>query len=321
MWAALCIAGSPAALAATAACPTATTTTNPLDTQLHTDNTAVTIAAAGSVTATSDNSLSNLNAYSGAANFDTGGCLATEISFNNFRVTATGSDSYLVFGAGTEATDIAGQPTEANIYGAFSPVTNGSQLLMTSIRGSANNTSNTDVNDGALNFYDTGSPGTNANAVFNFLFTVSAPSGKWLTSGNVSLNYYNFTSDADNTLQIFICGDYTTTTVQTTAFTDCGVIGGTLVTTSISLSNSFSNTDTLTQFLNTGLSGYSNAYVDVRLSMDGRNNSPNTANNTNSYVFGIGTAFTAETPEPSTFAMLGTALVGLGVLARRRKRQ
>ena len=305
------------AFAATASCPTATTTTlNPTTPPFNNDTTLVTIPGVGTTgptAATTDNALANLNTYTGGvANFASGGCLATDISFNNFRVTSSATTMSVAPNGGITPTD--GAKTEANFYGAFSSATNGASAIFAGVRGTGGNNSDTNQNDGTNNFFNNGT----TNITFNFLYTMDATAGKTLTGSSIAMRYYNFTTDPNNSVTVYLCGNYTATTVQTTAFTSCASVGGTLVSYTQSLAGLFSNDNSLNTIASNNLSSFNftKAYVDIALTLNGTNTGVGSL--PNSYLFDLGVGIT-ETPEPSTFGMMGLALLGGGLMFRRKR--
>ena len=301
--------------AATVACPTATgtaTTTTPP----YPNVTAVTVPGEGAtgspeVIAATDNALTNLNTQSGAANFTTGGCLVTDMSFNNFRVTTSATTMSVDPSGGINTSD--GAKTEANFYAAMTPELSGASAIFSGVRGNAGNNSDTNQNDGTKNFFNSGT----TNIVFNFLFTLDAGAGTTLTGSSLSMRYYNFTNDPRNSVTVYLCGNYNTGgSVQTAAFTTCAATGGTLASYTQSLAGLSNTNNDLVTLASTNLSGldFSRVYVNIELTLNG----DTALGGTNSYLYDVGIGFT-ETPEPSTFAMMGLALMGGGLLYRRRR--
>jgi hypothetical protein len=307
---------SAAAYGATVACPTTTATQTLSGASYKTPPVAgVTTAGTGSATASADNALANVTNY-GTGTFAAGGCLQTDLSFNNFRVITSGADT-TTSNSATVATDTT--LTAAGIYGTFSnPASTQIDSVFAATRGAVGNTTDGAVNESISNFFDNGKPGSNATATYDVLFTVDRGSRIW--DASILLRYFNFTRDPNNTLTATFCQNYTASAAITTAFTTCAAAGGTLASTTISLVNLQNNTDTL---INIGSLGFAstttNLYVDLHFAIDGTSTTSGGTNNgfTNSYLYGIGLQFD-ETPEPATSSLLGLGLAGLAFLARRR---
>ena len=294
--------------AATTACPTGTASSQSPTGTGYAENTATNVQTPGAGGGSPDNSLSALNALTGGT-FAAGGCLATDISFNNFRVVASGNGGSTV--AGVVSNDgLAGAALAtdgSDMYANFSSGGKAASVEFASVRGDGSGAEGT-ANDGLNNFYD--SNGSSAST-YHMLFTADAGSNTIMSSA-LSMRFFTFTGGG-NSAVVRMCGNYTTTTVQTAAFTNCGAIGGTFTSYTVSL-NSLQN-DALIPLISSGV-GFNRVYVDLFITLDGSNTNP--PNRTYSSFYGAQLSF-YETPEPSTFAFMGAGLVGLMALARRRR--
>jgi hypothetical protein len=226
------------------------------------------------------------------------GCTNVDLNFNNFAgsFSGTGANGILTL-AGTY---FASTPSGT----AYDPLTSPTSVLISSVRGAANVSTDEDNNDGNNNFISKTSSGSHhVNDSLAFVITDSNPT-LLINSINVTVNF-PVNQGVTGTITFNTCLGGTVTGIVTGAGS---CTSGTFFATAMTLVTGNSQA-----FLITLPSAQSRIDFTSAIVLAGAGNN---------YVGfdSIGFSFQEAAPEPSTFVMLGSALIGLGVLGYRRRK-
>lgn len=236
----------------------------------------------------------------GGGTISTSGCGATDQTFGNFTVTATGFSTNPAVGTTDGYVSTLSPPPETFDFTTTAATT------IDAVTSGETATATEDV--AFLTQLGTGANPSKVTADEELGFTVD----------NISLagshTFSGTTYDTSITITIYVCEG--ATSAPTGSFTTCtgvGNPGGTLVTSTVTVTNTGTGTDTISSLpiyvaLTSGT--YSDYAVNDVISI--------TNNRTGSSSFqDYSDEFT--TPEPSSFLLLGTALGILGFFVLRRK--
>jgi len=258
--------------------------------------------------------LGNINNYSPGNGFSgglsTGGCFATDQTFGNFGISG--------FSGATPA------PTLSNTDGyTTADATSDAQDLITNLSANtpAAPTGETESKSGDLTlltqFGPSGGPPATDSTVNGVLVTVS----------DITLSAaIGTTHDTSVAVTVYVCenptsnlaGSNTGSIMPFGTSGACSGAGGTLVQNTFDLINTggLEKNETVTVAVNLG-EAVDAAAVDVNIDLTSDHNSTNLVS-----FSGVSLDFTTTTPEPAPFVLVGSALVGLGLIgARRRKAQ
>jgi hypothetical protein len=271
------------ALGAPAACPTSTGSV----TRTFTGGTAFTVTVPG---ASTTNNLANLTTTG------TTGCLAADLSFSNFSVTSSGTNENAI-------------PTAAGTYLSETP--NADTLLFSTLQGAGTG------GDGALN------DGTDNTKVDNGeTMTTTLSYGVSDSKGNVlgvdlTVNGITIAAGGSITAIIDTCaqgtGGHAPTAGNITTQAACNTaVGGIGIFTQSNGGTATSLATGQSQTIDLSLSSSSFVNVTQVFQFTGGSGT----NETGFLTFGDN--FT-ETPEPSTFVLLGSALAGAAALRLRKR--
>jgi hypothetical protein len=291
---------------ANTACPTAAATTY--------NSSGINVIATTGITVAGDattsgpgiatvNTLTGLNALGGG-----GGCIATDITFNNLTATS----GTFVSNAGTTST--GGVMSAGGTY-VYHEVARDILMFTTtrdcnSVACGADDILNQTVQ------YQTGS------VTGNILFEVN--SAQAFTNGAVTLFLTNYLRTTTGVFSYSLLGCRDTgagLTITGAPFANCASVGGTAIT---PISGSFaaltvgSGTAPVSIASGTITTG-SHFYFNLSFTMNGAGTGGGTTtNNIDSYFHGIGVQF-IETPEPSSWMLLSGGLAALAWLRRKKR--
>ena len=231
------------------------------------------------------------------------GCTAVDLKFSNFNnstFAGTGQN-----GAETLAgTYLAETPAGVS----NNPLTNPDTLLFATATSGTNGNNNGNNNDGSNNWV-TSAGGVIADAItYNVINSGNNPAamiyGLVLTVSQPVIQ----TGGASGSIVVYIC-EGASITGQIKSAAACTTAGGTLVTSTLTLATGTSQT------LNIALPTPARDFdVTTVINLTG-GGGPHVAG------FDMFSEQWVETPEPSTFALIGSALVGIGLLRFRRQKK
>jgi hypothetical protein len=243
-----------------------------------------TIPGSGATTANSLNTASLAGAV---------GCTAVDLTFSNFTVTGSGGANGALTAGGTYVAE-----TPAGV--TANPGANPDVLTFASVRGTATSGADGNNNDGNNNFES--NQATNAVSD-DIAYAVSAAAGSKIYAIVLTITDPVVQSTATGTFQLDVCTGGTATGIHTTSCPS-----GTLVQSAVvNLTSAVSQTVSLS---------FSSpvTYADLTTVIALNGSAGNVAG------FGTFSEQFDEAPEPSTFVLLGGALIGIGALYRRRGR-
>jgi hypothetical protein len=240
--------------------------------------------------------LAGSNGMTAATGVSSGGCLATDQTFGNFGVVASGTAMTTV-------------PTGANVdaFTTSNPVAQDITFNGITFSESAtfNNTGTVNITDWTQ-FGSGTAPATNAAVQeVSFVFT------------GVNLPAEIAGHDSSLTLAVTICENPTTVpggnnNTALATFTTCAGTGGTLVTQTFTVTNATGTAITnATETFNVPLISVKDIAIDATISL--------LDNDAATSFTGFSEDFLS--PEPSTFILFGTALAAIGLLRFRARRK
>ncbi len=228
------------------------------------------------------------------------GCTSVDQTFNNFGLANTGSGPN-------------GQPTAASTYlfetptgSVFNPLTTPTVLTYSTLRGTSGGTADT------FNNFDISPPATSTvtTDIFNL---VTVGNGHKDYAIILNLTDYSVSLLGSMSIEVTVCSGGA---VTGTAFTSCtggGNPGGTMFQQTFTVPANTSNAGTVNLgSLGLGPTGTSSFYMDTRVTVR--------AGIFDSSLVTFSEGF-QETPEPSTYLLSGSALLGLAGLRLFRSRK
>jgi hypothetical protein len=244
-----------------------------------------TLPGSGAITANSLNTASLAGSV---------GCTAVDLTFSNFTVTGSGGANGALTAGGTYVAE-----TPAGV--TANPGANPDLLTFASVRGAATSGADGNNNDGNNNFESNQS----TNAVSDDIaYAVSAAAGSKIYAIVLTITDPGIVSpNATGTFQLDVCTGGTATGIHTTSCPS-----GNLVRSAV-----FNLTSAASQTFSLSFSSPV-TYADLTTVIALNGSAGNVAG------FGTFSEQFDEAPEPSTFVLLGGALVAMGGLYRRRKR-
>ncbi len=242
----------------------------------------------------------NLTAVNGG-----GGCTAIDLSFNNFAVTSSGTNENAL-------------PTAAGTYVSITPAgttqTSPDTLLFSTVQGDGSNATDGGLNDGVLNTKVIGSE--SFNSTMSYGVTNSSATGIYAVV--LTVNAITISAGGSGTVTIDTCLQGTGADQPTGNITNAvackiasggGMGAGIFQSSTITLAQLASQSTTISLATNS-------AYADITQVIKLNCSSCGT-NETGFLTF---SDQFDESPEPSTFVLLGTALAGVALLRFRRRK-
>lgn len=226
------------------------------------------------------------------------GCTGVDLIYSNFGLTAAGG------------TGLNGAPNGAGTYAVLNP-SSADSLLLATVRGTATTSMDGFANDGINNFVDNGSSAPTQD-IINYNVTLSSAG----TSASTTVLGIVLTAidpviqtGAGGLIYLDVC---TAGTTAITSVSACTAAHGTYYTQTLILSTATSLGLTLS------LPALTNLDVTTVIDLQG-NNTPGAGAIAGFDAFSEAFDDSSSVPEPSTFVLIGFALVGIACLCQRRK--